>query len=709
MPAEHDDSLKPPIALPPRDDDEGGLLAPPGLTGWRKVWWWFDFIILVKLARLRFIAILVVIGVVITQWDWLLANYDKWTRPTDGPTAGAASDVEYFCPMHPPIIRSEPGQKCPICFMPLSKRKKGSAEAEVLPAGVVSRVQLSPYRVVLAGVQTWPVDYHALTKELSAVGYVEFNERGQRTVAARVKGRIEKLVVNVTGQMVREGDELALLYSPDLVVTVRNLLDAQRSGNPDLLNAARIRLERWGIDDQQLDEILARGTADTDLKIRSPISGHVITKYVREGQYVEEGMPLYELADLSTVWIQAQIYEDDVALLPVNHEGEVEADDPAGEIDVTAVTRAFPEEEFHGKLAFIYPHVDQETRTVTVRFELDNPDHKLRPGSTATVKLEVKPRDLALFTSHKGDRQFREMLDKGLLLAVPESSIIDTGSQCIVYRERTPGVYEGVEVAVGPRMAGPDGVPFYPVLRGLKQGDRVVASGSFLVDAETRLNPAAGSIYFGGSGGSQERASSVTTVRPSTPEDPDATIEAALASLSPEDRRLAETQRFCPVLPDNRLGSMGPPIKVMIEGRPVFLCCSSCKEKALANPQATLESLDNLQRDDDEAAPMDDMPETPPPPAAADDAVDEEAIQGALDELAPEDRKLAEAQRYCAVLDGSRLGSMGSPIKLFIDGQPVFICCEGCREKAIADPQATLERAKHLAAGHGWPEPELRP
>ena len=105
-------------------DDEGGLRAPPGLTGWRKAWWWFDFIILVKLARLRFIAVLAVIGIVITQWDLLAAYYDKWTRPADA-AAGPSGDVEWFCPMHPSVIRDNPRDKCPICFMPLSKRKKG--------------------------------------------------------------------------------------------------------------------------------------------------------------------------------------------------------------------------------------------------------------------------------------------------------------------------------------------------------------------------------------------------------------------------------------------------------------------------------------------------------------------------------------------------------------------------------------------------------
>jgi hypothetical protein len=194
------------------------------------------------------------------------------------------------------------------------------------------------------------------------------------------------------------------------------------------------------------------------------------------------------------------------------------------------------------------------------------------------------------------DSKHREMLAKGRVLAVPESAVIDTGRQKIVYREATPGVYEGVLVQLGPRMTAPDGAPFFPVLRGLEQGDVVVASGSFLVDAETRLNPAAGSIYFGGSSGSKGAGPSVTTVRPTTPEDADAKIAAALAKLLPEDRRLAEAQRFCPVLEDSRLGAMGSPVKLMIEGQPVFLCCKGCVRKALANPQATLAKVQELKK-----------------------------------------------------------------------------------------------------------------
>src|SRR5581483_2308257 len=163
------DRLPSPEFDEPLTNDEGGLRAPPHLTGWRKAWWWFDFIILVKLARLRFIAVLVVIGAVITQWDTLAAYYDRWTRPGVA-TAQVAGDVEWFCPMHPAVVRDNSKEKCPICFMPLSKRKKGDVHADALPPGVVNRVQLSPYRQVLAGVQTWEVSFQPLVKQITAVG-----------------------------------------------------------------------------------------------------------------------------------------------------------------------------------------------------------------------------------------------------------------------------------------------------------------------------------------------------------------------------------------------------------------------------------------------------------------------------------------------------------------------------------------------------------
>ena len=670
--------------------DEGGLRAPPHLHGWRKWWWWFDFVILVKLARLRFIGILLLIGVMITQWDLLLAHFDKWTRPAITMDS-ASSGVEWFCPMHPAIVRDNSKEKCPICFMPLSKRKKGDGAVEALPAGVTSRVQLSPYRVVLAGVQTWDVKYLPLTKEIAAVGYVEFNESGQRSISARFAGRVDELFASQTGRMVEKGDILASLYSPELVVAMKSLLDAKKAGNEALLSSTRTRLQLLGISDDQIDEILTSGVSNTHLKIRSPISGHIIRKYIREGQYVEQGMPLFDVADLDTVWIQAQVYEDDLLFLP---EGLAHTNAAAvtESLPVIATTKALPNEEFHGMLTFVYPHVDQQTRTVTVRFELKNPNHKLRPGSTATVVIKVPPKRWALLANLKSsDSEHAERLMRGEMLAVPQSAVIDTGSQKIVYRESGPSMFDGVLVELGPKMTGPDNVPFYPVLAGLESGMKVVTSGSFLVDGETRLNPSAGSIYFGGSGGSGGDRNRMTTVRPTTPDDPDATLTAALAPLSPEDRQSVDLQRYCPVLTQNRLGSMGTPVKLTIGEESVFLCCEGCSDKARSDPSGILAKVKELLAKDLPTAQGKKATEN------SSDLKKEQSIKEALAELDAPDRSVAETQRFCAVLESKRLGSMGPPVKLMIDGQSVFLCCEGCQTRALKAPQETVAKAKSLA------------
>ena len=673
-------------------NDEGGLRPPNHLRGWRRWWWWFDFVILVKLARLRFIAILVVIGLVITQWDLLVAYYNKWTRPSAS-AAPADSTAEWFCPMHPTIIRDNPKDKCPICFMPLSKRKKGATHAEALGPGVVNRVQLSPYRVVLAGAETTTVEPLELSRSITAVGTVEFNERGQKVVAARVNGRIDKLLVNETGQLVRANEDLALLYSPDLLVTADNLVQAQKRGDEQSANDAKERLRRLGVDDDQIDAMLKSGAALTQIAIRSPIAGHVIQKNVKEGQYVQEGMTLYEVADLSTVWIQAQVYEDDMNLLPLGQAHELTREE-ADKVRVTARTRAFPNEIFAGRLAFVYPHLDENSRTLTIRLELNNPQHKLRPGTTASVTIEI-PAELAPVPTGlaENDPDGAASSAKGLL-AIPESAVIDTGSQKIVYREAESGVFEGMLVELGPKMKSQDGLTFYPVVKGLSAGDRIVSSGSFLIDAETRLNPAAGSIYFGGSGSG--KGDSNVAVRPTTPDDPEAKIKAALAKLPAAERAFAESQQYCPVLTGSRLGSMGSPVKLAIKGQTVFVCCSGCREEAIKEADRTLKRV--KERRSEKIAPPPADKKQPPAPKPAKESPEDRKISVELAKLSPSDRALAEQQRFCIVSQEGRRGSMGAPVKIKVGGETVFLCCEGCEDSAKKNPAATLARLKELRA-----------
>ena len=638
----------------------------------RRLWRTLRLVVLVPLARLRFLFVLGAIGFVIFNWNDLVARYERHVH-TAGAEAGADPDHEFFCPMHPTVVRDTNKEKCPICFMPLSRRKKGEPTDEALPAGTVSRVQLSPYRVVLAGVRTTAVGYHPLTRDTVTVGTVEFDERNLRAVSARVKGRIDKLFVNQTGQMVHKDDPLAELYSPDLVVTAQNLLDARGAGNKVLEATARDRLRLWGIDDKQVDEIAAAGKPITHLTIRSPITGHVLKKAVREGQYVEEGGPLFDVADLSTVWVQAQLYEDDLPFLPAGGH-DAKTGKPGFDLPVTAFARAFPDRAFLGKLSFLFPHVDPETRTLTVRFELPNPDHELRPGMTATVTLKLTPALLATTPAGTG-LQTRD----AQVLAIPEAAAIDTGSQKVAYRETLPNTFEGVLVRLGGRMSTPDGAAYFPVLSGLAEGDRVVTAGSFLIDAETRLNPALASVYIGGSGGGKAGG----VVRPSTPDDEAEAVAAALARLAPDDRKLAQAQRTCPIR-NEPLGTMGVPVKLVLKGTPVFVCCKACVAEAGADPAKTLARVEEFKARKP-AATLPTAPTLTPERAAT--------IRENLDKMPADARKAAEAQRLCPVRD-KPLGSMGVPPAVVLDGKSVFLCCKACEDDARAAPAATLKKAE---------------
>jgi Cu(I)/Ag(I) efflux system membrane fusion protein len=525
----------------------------PPLSRWQK----FRLVVKVVELRLRFIALMAITALVFAYWDTLWNRYEKWMRPAAERHA-AVSGNEFYCPMHPQVVQDEPGT-CPICGMPLAKRKKG--EKVTLPAGVTARVQLAPFRVAQAGIRTTEVAYTALTQTLTTVGYVAFDERRMANVVSKVPGksRVETLYVNVTGQDVEAGQPLAEIYSPELNQAIQELLTASRIAESpaqpqtavarslmsdwrEMVRASAEKLKRWGITPAQIDEILTKGQPDFKFTILSPVRGHVFKKNVLKGQEVPEGYAMFEIVDLQTVWVQAQVYEQQLGLVRVGQAVEATVD-------------AFPSETFRGKVEFIQPHLDPSTRTVEVRYGLDNPGHRLMPGMFATVTLKTSIADTPPFrlrvaadrlsngasrpASLTADEQktcpvtsaklgsmgspigvdvegrkvwtcCKECPPKlkaqparylarwapppqDAVLSVPESAVIDTGTRTVVYVESEPGVFEGREVVLGPRVGNR-----FPVLDGLALGEKVAASGAFLIDAESRIDPGAAPAAPGG-------------------------------------------------------------------------------------------------------------------------------------------------------------------------------------------------------------------
>jgi RND family efflux transporter MFP subunit len=302
-----------------------------------------------------------------------------------------AGDIEFYCPMHPEVIRSQAGL-CPKCGMPLVKRNKG--QAEQLPADVLARVTLTPKRKALAGIATTAVEYKTLVREIRSVAVLDYDETRLAHISARVPGRADDLFVQYTGQAVKRGDPVYSLYSPEVYTAQRDYLRARKQVN-DLTrdageqakmdatafyNANLQKLVLWGITQDQLDklddEYDRTGKIANNLTVTSPIAGIVIKKTISAGDYIQVGAEPYTVADLSKLWLQLKLYERDIPLVQVG--------DP---VDVTV--EAFPNRVFTGSVMFKSFAVDPETRTLDARVEVDNPDLRLRPGMFADAVVHA--------------------------------------------------------------------------------------------------------------------------------------------------------------------------------------------------------------------------------------------------------------------------------------------------------------------------------
>lgn len=382
------------------------------------------------------------------------------TTPSGGATAGKTL---YYCPMHPNYVSDKPGE-CPICNMelvPMQKEESPAAAASMVPGHAT--VAITPERRQLIGVQTGVVERRPVTQQIRAVATVDYNERGLSTVNLRFSGWVEELLVKSVGEPVRKGQPLMVLYSPEFLEAQRNYRIARDSaGTPSLpegakafaetnLQSARERLLLWGATEEQVRELDRQQAPNGRITIQAQSAGIVTARNVVQGAYAETGKDLLQIADLSTVWINAEIYEYELPLVRVGA--------PA-----TLTLAAFPGEQFTGEVSYIYPYLNEKTRTARVRLVAENPEGKLKPGMYATALLAA---------------------DLGERLVVDANAVLDTGVRQIVFVDLGDGRLEPRAVAVGPRVGGQA-----IILKGLEAGEQIVTSGNFLVDSESQMKSA---------------------------------------------------------------------------------------------------------------------------------------------------------------------------------------------------------------------------
>ncbi len=367
--------------------------------------------------------------------------------------ASGSSPQVWTCAMHPQIRQPEPG-KCPICGMdliPVTVHEEHSEKAEPFV------LTMSAEAAALADVRTTKIDYAQPHHEIHMTGKIAVDEQRLAVITANFSGRIEKLFVDFTGQNVTKGQKLATVYSPELMTSQQELLEAAKTKhiNPALYHAAREKLRLWKITENQIEAIESSGQVGTEFDIHADIGGVVLSRKIALGDYVSRGSVLFEIADLSSVWVLLDAYESDLAWLKLGDK-------------VTFTVAPWPAREFSSTVYFIDPQIDPRTRTAAVRVQASNKNMLLKPEmfvrATLSARLPIKEKSLI----------------------IPRTSLLWTGIRSVVYvrvpDSKTPA-FEMREISLGPRAGD-----HYFVEGGLEPGEEVVVNGVFAVDAAAQLS-----------------------------------------------------------------------------------------------------------------------------------------------------------------------------------------------------------------------------
>jgi Cu(I)/Ag(I) efflux system membrane fusion protein len=427
------------------------------------------------------IAVLVLVAGALGAGYWLgtRSGHESAVPPAAAQTDGAKKERKllfYRNPMGLPDTSATP--KKDQMGMDYIAVYEGEADAA---SG--SQLVIATEKMQKLGVKTEAASLRDLARVVRAVGKIEVDERRLHTIAPKFEGWIERLHVNATGQAVGRGQPLAEVYSPELVSAQKeyaiaaqgreSLKDAgpeAQAGMKQLAESSLSRLRNWDISDEQIAQLRQSGEARRTLTLRAPASGIVMEKKAVQGMRFMPGEVLYQIADLSSVWIVAEIFEQDLALVKPGQAAKIRVN-------------AYPGREFEAKVAYVYPTLSAQTRTVPVRLELANPSGLLKPAMYAEVELAVPA--------------------KGKVLAVPSSAVIHGGTRQVVLVEVAEGRFEPREVKLGMQ-----GDSYVEVLAGVGEGEQVVVSANFLIDAESNLRAALGGM--GGPAAPQPPASSAT-------------------------------------------------------------------------------------------------------------------------------------------------------------------------------------------------------